>query len=124
MEFLFLLMVVLFVLLVLLAIMTVAGHAMWLMVAVLASTGLSARIPYATWRNLHFLSFPAYALASALLATIPYVSAAAGALLVVWALRGQNALWTDGGFWIATGERTPTNSDTMRPTAGRRRAPP
>ncbi|HET9479392.1 MAG TPA: hypothetical protein VFO72_08610, partial [Pyrinomonadaceae bacterium] len=33
MEFLFLLMVVLFVLLVLLAIMTVAGHAMWLMVA-------------------------------------------------------------------------------------------
>ena len=37
--------------------------AMWLMVAVLASTGLSARIPYAAWRNLHFLSFPAYALA-------------------------------------------------------------
>src|SRR5688572_11304218 len=33
MEFLFLLLVVLFVLLVLLAIMTVAGHAMWLMVA-------------------------------------------------------------------------------------------
>lgn len=37
--------------------------AMWLMIAVLGSTALSSRLPYATWRNLHFLSFPAYALA-------------------------------------------------------------
>ena len=37
--------------------------AMWIMVAVLGSTAVSARLPYATWRNLHFLSFPAYGLA-------------------------------------------------------------
>ena len=37
--------------------------AMWTLVAVLASTGLSGRIPYSWWRNLHFLSFPAYGLA-------------------------------------------------------------
>ncbi len=37
--------------------------AMWTLVAVLASTALSGRIPYGWWRNLHFLSFPAYALA-------------------------------------------------------------
>ena len=34
-----------------------------MLVAVLASTAVSARLPYAAWRNLHFLSFPAYALA-------------------------------------------------------------
>jgi len=38
------------------------------------------------------LWFPVYALASALLATIPYISAAAGALLVVGAIRGQDSL--------------------------------
>lgn len=38
------------------------------------------------------LWFPAYALASALLATIPYISAAAGALVVVRAIRGQDSL--------------------------------
>lgn len=38
------------------------------------------------------LWFPAYALASALLALIPYASAAAGAVLVVWAVRGQESL--------------------------------
>ena len=37
--------------------------AMWLIVAVLGSTALSVRLPYATWRNLHFLSFPAYGMA-------------------------------------------------------------
>ena len=36
---------------------------MWLTVAVLGSTALSARMRYAAWRNLHFLSFPAYVLA-------------------------------------------------------------
>ena len=36
--------------------------------------------------------FPAYALASAALATIPYLSAAAGALVVVGAVRGQDTL--------------------------------
>ncbi|MBK6319973.1 MAG: hypothetical protein IPF51_14615 [Dehalococcoidia bacterium] len=39
------------------------AFAMWMTVAVLSSTALSFRLPYATWRNLHFLSFPAYALA-------------------------------------------------------------
>lgn len=38
------------------------------------------------------LWFPAYALASALLALIPYASAAAGAMLVVWAVRGLESL--------------------------------
>jgi non-ribosomal peptide synthetase-like protein len=38
------------------------------------------------------LWFPAYALASALLATIPYVSAGTGALLVAGAVRGQDSL--------------------------------
>ncbi|MGM7774460.1 Pls/PosA family non-ribosomal peptide synthetase [Arthrobacter sp. KNU-44] len=36
--------------------------------------------------------FPAYALASALLATIPYVSASAGAVVVIAAVRGQDTL--------------------------------
>ena len=36
--------------------------AMWLTVAVLGSTALAGRMPYATWRYLHLLSFPAYAL--------------------------------------------------------------
>ena len=34
--------------------------AMWLSVAVLGSTALAGRMPYASWRNLHYLSFPAY----------------------------------------------------------------
>lgn len=37
--------------------------AMWTLVAVLGSTALSGRIPYNSWRNLHFLSVPAYAAA-------------------------------------------------------------
>jgi len=37
--------------------------AMWIMVAVLGSTGLAGRMHYATWHYLHMLSFPAYALA-------------------------------------------------------------
>lgn len=36
---------------------------LWLLVAVLASTGLAGRLPYAAWRNVHYLSFPAWALA-------------------------------------------------------------
>lgn len=45
------------------------------------STGAAAKI----W-------FPAYAFASALLATIPYISAAAGGLVVTEAIRGRGSL--------------------------------
>ncbi|WP_201293247.1 Pls/PosA family non-ribosomal peptide synthetase [Arthrobacter zhaoguopingii] len=38
--------------------------------------------------------FPAYALASALLATVPYLSAAAGAAFVAGAIEGQDSLWS------------------------------
>ena len=75
---------------------TLGATAAWLLVAVLGSTALSARLPYGTWRNLHFLSFPAYVLAllhgvtagtdsSAPVALILYASTAAfvAALLVV-----------------------------------------
>jgi predicted ferric reductase len=37
--------------------------AAWLVATVLGSTALSARVPYAVWRNFHFLSFPAYVMA-------------------------------------------------------------
>ncbi len=37
--------------------------AQWLLVAVLATTAAAARLPYAAWRRVHFLSFPCYALA-------------------------------------------------------------
>lgn len=37
--------------------------ATWLSIVVLGSTALAARMPYASWRNLHYLSFPAYFLA-------------------------------------------------------------
>lgn len=37
--------------------------ATWLGIIVLGSTALAGRMPYATWRNLHYLSFPAYFLA-------------------------------------------------------------
>jgi methionine sulfoxide reductase heme-binding subunit len=37
--------------------------AMWLLIAVLGSTAVADRMPYGAWRNLHYLSFPAYALA-------------------------------------------------------------
>lgn len=36
---------------------------LWLTVIVLGSTAVAARLPYLAWRNLHFLSFPAYTLA-------------------------------------------------------------
>ncbi|MGE3076413.1 MAG: hypothetical protein AB7N24_11065 [Dehalococcoidia bacterium] len=36
---------------------------MWTLVMVLASTGFSGRMPYSWWRNVHYLSFPAYGLA-------------------------------------------------------------
>ena len=39
--------------------------AQWLMVIVLASTALSARLPYKTWRSLHYLSIPCWLLAEA-----------------------------------------------------------
>jgi sulfoxide reductase heme-binding subunit YedZ len=42
---------------------TLGAAALWTLVAVLASTAVSGRMPYAAWRNLHYLSFPAYALA-------------------------------------------------------------
>jgi len=35
----------------------------WLLVAVLATTATAARLPYAAWRRVHFLSFPCFALA-------------------------------------------------------------
>ncbi|MHA7263749.1 Pls/PosA family non-ribosomal peptide synthetase [Arthrobacter sp. TMN-37] len=38
--------------------------------------------------------FPAYALGSALLATVPYLSAAAGAVFVAGAIEGQDSLWS------------------------------
>ncbi|WP_322795713.1 ferric reductase-like transmembrane domain-containing protein [Tepidiforma sp.] len=37
--------------------------AAWLVAAVLATTALSSRFSYRTWRNLHRLAFPAYVLA-------------------------------------------------------------
>jgi sulfoxide reductase heme-binding subunit YedZ len=33
---------------------------LWLTVAVLGSTAWAGRMPYRTWRNLHYLTFPAY----------------------------------------------------------------
>lgn len=39
------------------------AFASWLSVVVLGSTALAARMPYASWRNLHYLSYPAYFLA-------------------------------------------------------------
>jgi sulfoxide reductase heme-binding subunit YedZ len=90
---------------------TFGALAMWLMVAVLASTGLSARIPYATWRNLHFLSFPAYGFAllhgitagtdaSSPLALVIYASTASfvAAMLVARVL---------GRGWVSAGQITP-----------------
>lgn len=35
----------------------------WLCIAVLGSTAVAGRMPYRWWRNLHYLSFPAYLLA-------------------------------------------------------------
>jgi sulfoxide reductase heme-binding subunit YedZ len=40
--------------------LTLGAAAMWMMVAVLASTAFAAEIPQALWRRLHFLAFPAY----------------------------------------------------------------
>jgi sulfoxide reductase heme-binding subunit YedZ len=37
--------------------------ALWSMVVVLGSTAVSASLSYGVWRNLHFLSFPAYGFA-------------------------------------------------------------
>jgi sulfoxide reductase heme-binding subunit YedZ len=42
---------------------TFGAAAMWMLVAVLGSTALANRMPYGAWRNLHYLSFPAYVLA-------------------------------------------------------------
>lgn len=39
------------------------AFAMWSSVAVLVSTGLASRMSYTAWRRLHYLGFPAYALA-------------------------------------------------------------
>ena len=87
---------------------TFGALTMWLMVAILASTAISSRIPYGAWRNLHFLSFPAYALAllhgitagtdaSSPLALIIYASTASAvaAMLVARVL---------GRGWVAAGE--------------------
>jgi predicted ferric reductase len=37
--------------------------AQWMLVTVLASTALAGAMPYATWRGVHYLGFPAYLLA-------------------------------------------------------------
>ncbi len=82
--------------------------AMWLLVAVLGSTAFAGRLPYAIWRNLHFLSFPAYiaallhGLTSGTDATAPlalaiYASTASiAAAMVVARLFGRG--------WVAAGE--------------------
>jgi len=43
--------------------MALGAAAFWSLVTVLASTAFSRRLPYSAWRNLHYLSFPAYGLA-------------------------------------------------------------
>lgn len=82
--------------------------AMWLMVAVLGSTALAGRMPYVTWRSLHYLSFPAYIAAllhgltsgtdaTAPLALVIYASTASlAAAMVVARLFGRG--------WVAAGE--------------------
>ncbi len=37
--------------------------AQWLLAGVLISTAVAGRMPFATWRRIHYLSFPCYALA-------------------------------------------------------------
>lgn len=81
--------------------------ATWLSIVVLGSTALAGRMPYASWRNLHYLSFPAYFLAllhgvtsgtdaSAPISLVVYASAASFvAAMVVARLFGRG--WVTAG---------------------------
>ncbi len=81
---------------------------MWLMILVLGSTALAGSMKYATWRNLHYLSFPAYITAllhgltsgsdaSAPLSLVLYASTASfAAAMVVARVFGRG--------WVAAGE--------------------
>jgi predicted ferric reductase len=79
---------------------------LWLSILVLGSTAFAARMPYVVWRNLHYLSFPAYLIAvvhgitsgsdtSQPLALGIYASTAAAiAGMLVARLAGRD--WVDG----------------------------
>ncbi|MBI5947990.1 MAG: ferric reductase-like transmembrane domain-containing protein [Chloroflexi bacterium] len=82
--------------------------AQWLLVAVLVTTAAAARVLYAAWRRVHFLSFPCYVLAlihgitsgtstgnSAALALYTSTAATVAALLVVRVA---------GRGWVTAGE--------------------
>lgn len=81
--------------------------ATWLLVAILASTAAAGRLPYATWRRLHWLAFPCWLLAlahgltagsdsAALPATLLYATtAASGAALAAVRVYGRN--WANAG---------------------------
>lgn len=80
--------------------------ALWLSVIVLGTTAFAARLPYLAWRNVHYLSFPAYALAllhgltsgsdtsQPVALTIYAGTAAAVAALLVARLAGRG--WVEG----------------------------
>lgn len=82
----------------------------WLLVAVLATTAAAARLPYAAWRQAHFLSFPCYALAlvhgitsgtstgDTLALAVYSLTAAAFAAVLVIRLAGRG--------WVTAGEAT------------------
>jgi predicted ferric reductase len=82
--------------------------AVWLSIIVLGTTALSHRLPYVTWRNVHYLSFPAYIAAlvhsitagtdgTAPLALVLYASTASfAAAMVVARLFGRG--------WVPSGE--------------------
>lgn len=82
--------------------------AAWLVVVVLASTAATPALSRAAWKRLHFLSYPAYALAlwhgvsagtdsSAAAATLTYAATAAVAAAVS-AARVFGRGWTEAGF--------------------------
>lgn len=81
---------------------------LWLLVAVLASTALAARMPYSVWRRIHYLSFPCYVLA--LVHGIASGSDSSGQFaLIVYALTagllaGACVLRVAGRGWSAAGE--------------------
>jgi predicted ferric reductase len=82
--------------------------ALWLSVAVLASTALSASMRYVTWRNLHYLSFPAY-IAALLHGLTAGTDAGAPLSLVVYASTASFAAAmvvarVFGRGWVAAGE--------------------
>jgi predicted ferric reductase len=82
----------------------------WLLIAVLASTALASRMTYRTWRRLHFLSFPCWALALVHGITAGSDSGSTAALLIyAFTASIVAALLTVrlfGRGWIAEGERS------------------